>query len=193
MIGNSIKKSKRRNCFNKKGFTLVEMVIVLAIFVTAILIITDIFMTSTRAQRKVAIVQKVQSDARYAMEKITEEIRLGTIDYSYYGGEIQTNPQETLALLDADNEQIIFKKQNKGVEMSVDGGSSWGDLTGKGVKVENLQFYISPEQDPFAEGSTVDSQPRVTIVLIVKSDSPKLEEKSPIFLQTTASSRVYRR
>ena len=47
---------------NKSGFTLVEILVVLAIFATTTVVASGIFVTNTRAQRKVAEVQRAQGD-----------------------------------------------------------------------------------------------------------------------------------
>jgi len=55
---------------NKSGFTLVEILVVLAIFATTTVVASGIFVTNTRAQRKVAEVQRAQGDARFTFEAL---------------------------------------------------------------------------------------------------------------------------
>lgn len=71
------------------GFTLMEIVVVLAVFSTTALMATDLFLSVTRVQRQVRGVQAVQSDARFALEAMAKEARNGTIDYGYYGAVCQ--------------------------------------------------------------------------------------------------------
>lgn len=67
-----------------EGFTLMEMVVVLAVFSTTALMAVDLFLTITNVQRQVRNVQAVQSDARFAMESMVKTVKQGTIDYAYY-------------------------------------------------------------------------------------------------------------
>lgn len=187
------------------GFTLTELLVGLAIFSTAVLIITDIFVLTSRSQRKGAAFQKVQSDARVIMSTVSDQIRQGTVNYNFYGGPI-ANPVPALALLDADDRPTIFRKSSDVfastvcpsaqstpcLEISRDNGVTWAPVTSRDVKLQFLKFYIAPNTNPFLPGGP-NIQPRVTLVLGIQGTSPVLEEQNPLFLQTTVSSRVYKR
>lgn len=191
---------------NKKGFTLVEMMVVLAIFSIATVVIVDIFMTASRAQRRTLAIQKIQTDAQYSLEAMAREIRMDSIDYAWSGyvGGINI-PDEELALRDADDNSIIFKKDSANcptgttncLAVSLNGGTTWASITSKGINVEDLKFYIDPPVDPFKvnAGYTYDSdhQPRVTIVLVTKGVGGRPDEQKTVYLQTTVSNRIYRR
>lgn len=191
---------------NKKGFTLVEMMVVLAIFSIATVVIIDIFMMAGKAQRRTLAIEKIQSDARYSIEAVSREIKMDMIDYSWagYAGGINS-PEDELALRDADNNSIIFKKSAdncplgtaKCLVVSQDEGLTWASITSKGNNVEDLKFYIDPVLDPFKLNmmNLYDSnnQPRVTIVLVTKGIGGRAEEQETIYLQTTVSGRIYRR
>jgi prepilin-type N-terminal cleavage/methylation domain-containing protein len=193
---------------NRRGFTLIEMMVVLAIFSVVTVVIVDIFMMASRAQRRTLAIQRIQSDARYSMEAMAKEIKMDTIDYNFYGGTISDGPQDTLALRDADDNSIIFKKSAENcptgtincLVVSLDGGTTWASITAKGINVEDLKFYIGPSKDPFrlvkiGEVYTyeTDNQPRVTIVLATKGVGGRAEEQQTVYLQTTVSNRIYRR
>jgi len=191
---------------NKKGFTLVEMMVVLAIFSVATVVIVDIFMTSSRAQRRTLAVQKIYSDARYSMEAVAREIKMDSIDYDWsgYAGGI-TVPEDALALRDADDNSIIFKNDSENcpegttncLAVSLDGGTSWASITSKGINVDDLKFYIDPLVDPFKMNASLgydsDHEPRVTIVLVTHGVGGRPDEQKTVNLQTTVSNRIYRR
>lgn len=67
-----------------RGFTLVEILTVVSIFAVTSLIATNIFVITSRFQRKAATSQKLQGDIRFAVEAIAREVRFGTIDYDCY-------------------------------------------------------------------------------------------------------------
>ncbi|MBU1146493.1 type II secretion system GspH family protein [Patescibacteria group bacterium] len=191
---------------NKRGFTLVEMMVVLAIFSVATVVIVDIFMMASKASRRTLAIEKVQSDARYSMEAISKEIKMDMIDYDWggYVGGINF-PEEELALRDADDNLIVFKKSADDcppetaacLVVSLDGGLTFASITSKGNNVEDLKFYIDPIVDPFKLNALnlydSDNQPRVTIVLTTKGIGGRPEEQQTIYLETTVSGRIYRR
>jgi len=122
------------------GFTLMEMVVVLAVFSTTAVMAVDLFLTVTKIQRQTRNTQVAQSDARFVLEAMVKEIRNGTIDYEYYQGvcqgpEVQnpgdpctedidcldgsclsidlTNPTYILATRDQENNQIFYRLNNE--------------------------------------------------------------------------------
>jgi len=61
-----------------------------------------------------------------------------------------------------------------------------------GISVDSLDFIISPSSDPFVVGG-VDQQPKVTIKMTTSYAAANVMENVSHNLQTTISSRVYRR
>ncbi len=178
------------------GFTLIEILVTLAIFMSAISAVGAIFLFSNNTQRKTAAIQQTQTDARFAMEVMAQQVRKGSIDYdsSEYSGSISSNPQEVLVLRDADNNQVWFQKGtngSRGVVQISDDGSSWNDITPTDISVDLLQFYISPTTNPFATSPSTNQQPMVTIVLTTSNVSTEGEGLPPTRIQTTISSRQY--
>ena len=190
-------KIKISNEINQAGFTLVEMLVTMAIFVTAITAIANIVLYSNRLQRQTQALQKTQSDARFALEVMAQQIRRGNIDYIYYGGSIPSNPQSVLALLNKGGEQIQFRRvvsAGRGeIQIWQEGDADWTAITPPEISIENLDFYLSPATDPFAPGYTQNSQPLATIALTSVNISRAGQELTPLFLQTTIASRQYLR
>jgi len=190
----------------KLGFTLVEMIVALGIFSVATTYAIGIFVQSNSVQKRTANLQRLVADARYTLEVMAREVRLGHIDYQYYqdqGISLDAMPltQEgaILAVRDADNNQILFRRalaQSSRYVAQVYAGGAWLDVTPEDLSVERLSFYISPAQDPFIWDSGLvdypsDQQPLVTIVLETKSLHPDLETEKISHLQTTIATRKY--
>src|SRR3989339_895597 len=184
----------------KKGFTLMEMLVALAIFSTVVTITTDIFFSYQRTQRKTEELQKVVSTARFVSEAIVREVKEGTIDYGYTNyvrsGDALSNPQTVLALKDAEGRQVIFSQSGQNgcpegsdpcIILTRDSGSE--SITPRGVRVNSLQFYISPAQDPYSfdigRGAFMsNAQPRVTVFMSLMDS----ERRTQYDLQTTVVS-----
>jgi len=144
----------------ESGFTLMEILVTLAIFSTALVIIANIFVLSSRAQQKTSTIEKVQSDARFSMESMVREVRAGSIDYLRYGGAVglTSAPVEELNILDVAGRHLSFfksacdtpeERQCLKVSLEENGEETIADVTNAYAKVSDLKFYISPLSDPF--------------------------------------------
>lgn len=183
--------------YNQSGFTLVEIMVAMAVFMVAIVSLANIFMFANRSQRKTQAVQQSQTDARFAIEVMTQQMRRGNIDYAYYGGTIVSNPQAVLAIIDADSNRIQFRRQvfvgHGVIQISQDNGATWADITPPDISVSALWFYISPVSDPFASPPLTNQQPLVTIVVNTTNTTVEGSTARTTFLQTSVSSRQYLR
>ena len=186
-----------------QGFTLIEMVVALGIFLVASTAATSIFVSANKASRRTVGITRIGSDARWAMEKMVEDIRLGTVDYAAI---ISGTPTNFLSLRTIDGQMISYSwvRQNNSdvcgaaaiscIVVSYNNGIR-ASMTPKGIDVRRLDFYVWPPKDPFVlagDGRTV-GQPRVTIVFETETIGSKKEEQSRLSLQTTVSTRVYKR
>lgn len=68
----------------QKGFTLIEVLVALTVFMIFMISIISSYLDMSRAQREAMAVREVYSEIRYVFNLIAEEARLGTIDYSCY-------------------------------------------------------------------------------------------------------------
>jgi len=187
---------------NNQGFSLIELLVVIAIFITVLLIITDIFMSVTQSQRRVIAWQKAQSELRYDLEIMAQEIRTGTINYNEYSSPVNV-PEDELKLLNSENETVYYRYSDSGCSganscLQRSQGGSWGDVSSSGIEITRLDFYISPGKDPFKydEGTKeylASAQPRVTIILEAKSTGVIVEDEKTMSIQTTISTRSYER
>ncbi|MFA6410934.1 MAG: type II secretion system protein [Candidatus Buchananbacteria bacterium] len=254
---------------NKSGFTLIEILVVLAIFSILSVVIIDVFLLSLKSQRQTSARQKTLSNLRYVTETIAQKIRTSEIDFSSYQDGIIVNPVEKLALIDAAGNHLVYYKDQdqKGIKFKNESTGEEALITSpEEIEVITLAFYINPKTDPFVEercnedadckdpnvgcsvlakickggennGKTcslatecpggecfsppykagfckcesdsdcqtgfcqmqellcvpVDFQPMVTMVLGFQSLGTKIEEQKIIYLQTSVSSRIYKR
>ncbi|PJC39647.1 MAG: hypothetical protein CO043_03205, partial [Parcubacteria group bacterium CG_4_9_14_0_2_um_filter_48_40] len=72
---------------NKQGYTLIELIISMGIFVLTMTAVTGIFLSYVRTQRDVVVRQKLTTDLEFAVEQMARDIRLMTIDYPRYQAE----------------------------------------------------------------------------------------------------------
>lgn len=244
------------------GFTLLEILVVMAIFLTLTVVVTDIFMMILKSQNQTSIREKTLSDLRFTMETIARQIRTAEIDYQ------NQLPANSRYIRDSDEGIADWESEIHLIDYNGKKISYYLDATGGGIlksetdgqigqlsdptyyTVTKLFFYIDPPTSPFSEercnqgqgpngclagvlcslndqsgkngyclcqnlsGAPDNSkcatsncvgingnyycmphntQPRVTIVLGFESKGTKASERKTIYLQTTASSRVYKR
>ena len=202
--------SSKKN--NKKGFTLLEMLVVLGIFSTVVASATDIFLMSSKAQRKVLAQEKVQADARFTLEVMAREARIDAIDYAYYAANsgVVDLPENELAFIDPTNTPIRFKVSDASTQsvcpdndaakpclLAIINNGAPVAITPKDVIIRSAKFYITPQLDPNQYDTNIDAyvandQPSVTMVLDVETNQVGTS-KSVIYVQTTVSNRIYRR
>ncbi|MBI4215620.1 MAG: type II secretion system protein [Parcubacteria group bacterium] len=196
--------------YHNSGFTLIETVVALSVFITVFSTVLNLFLLSSRAQKKAALLDKVYADVRLILGSIAEKMRVASIDYGYlpYGDTIAV-PQGVLALRGLDGESIIFAVKDESapgvcpdaisspcLALSLDGGTSWTSLTSREIKVEDVRFYIRPSKDPYKfEGVAYLSniQPSVTVSLSLRSASLEPNIQNLVMAQTTVVSREYKR
>lgn len=195
-----------------KGFTLMELLVVLSIFSMVVVSASDIFLLANKSQRKVFGLERSQADARFTLEAITREVRNGTIDYAYYAGRATplATPDSELALIDSTNTKIRFETSTVATQSACADAASRPCLlvtvgtnpavaiTPKNVAVRNAKFYIGPTSDPLAYDTGTGTyptnvQPHVTIVLVLETRGDRAGEQSVVYLQTTATNRGYKR
>lgn len=147
MIGN-------RESKNQNGFTLMELIVVLALFSVMGLIIIDVFLLSMRSQRQASARQTILVNLRYAVETISRQIRTSELDYSYEydldnDDGIQGSEQE-LHLKDAQGNIYAYYLSDETLKISINGQTA--DLTNpQEIKVISLVFFIDPPINPFFE------------------------------------------
>ncbi|MFA6304449.1 MAG: type II secretion system protein [Patescibacteria group bacterium] len=192
------------------GFTLVEVIVALGIFSIATTYAVSIFVQSNQVQKRTANADRLLADARYVLEVMAREVRLGHLDYAYYASQgislanmPLTQDGAILAIRDADNNQLLFRRvesaqdQGRYVVQTFAGGA-WLDITPEDLNVELLSFYITPAVDSMVWSDVLvdypsDIQPRVTIVLSTSSLHEDIATTKISHLQTTVTERKYAR
>jgi prepilin-type N-terminal cleavage/methylation domain-containing protein len=159
----------------RRGFTMIELLIAIAIFIIVIAIVFSLFLTSLKSQRKTIAIQNVQDNARFLLEFIAKEVRMSTIRDLTYNGEVSD-----LYITRHDGEDIdySFNATDKTIER-FDSTGSGGPISSEEISVTG-KFYVE------GFGCADSLQPKVTIVLKVTTAEP---EKAEIVVQTALSLR----
>lgn len=116
----------------RKGFTLVEIIVVITIFSIVSVVTLNAFLTAFKSEQRSNIENAVLQDARYIMETISSEIQNGTIDYEEYFN------------------QCVIGKSCPNVDFKDGGASDYGTNYG----YYNWQFYFGGYQDDTTTSNT---------------------------------------
>lgn len=162
----------------RKGFTLIEVVVAVAVFSMTALMAVNLFVLFIQHQRRTLNQQELQNDARAVIEQIAKDVREGSIDYTYYSTNFAATPtklfsalggtgNECLVLRNSLNEQIRYRLNGaimqRTMPASTDTAKScsdplltWEAISPTSLSVSSFSFSISPSEDPFAAASAID-------------------------------------
>lgn len=165
-------KEKRKIISNKKGFTLIEMIVSMGVFVIIMTISMAAFLNIIDMQRKTESFRKLNDNLNFSMEIIMREIMEGNNYPSSCGSGCSTFSFELLG------KSIVYSISGNSITRRFDGGNPLS-ITSSDVKIVNLRFTV------IGTGSL--KMINISISAITNNSKEKL--KSKINLQTTVSQR----
>lgn len=148
------------------GFTLIEMLIALALFAVIVVMAVGSLLSVVDASREAQAKKTVVNNLHFALENMTRVIRTG----SKYHCDITATPITTardcatdsassLAFLSNDNKETVYRLNGSTIERSQNGGVSFEAITAPEMTVGQLQFFVD------GAASAGGQQPRVLIVI----------------------------
>lgn len=140
---------------DKRGMTLVEIILVLGIFSLIVLTISSIFVVGTRNQIETLLMKEIQENSRYLMELITREIRTG------YGFPIDPGEYDAISFANQERIPITYKfgggsLLKNGISITPPGIT----ITGKFILKKYGPDYIPDEE----------KIPRITVVMKIEAE-----------------------
>lgn len=177
------------NFKSRSGFTLVELLVAMSIFVVIATVASGIFIRSIQNENRLVAMMGIQSSLDSTLEQMAREIRGG-----YLFNNLTTGTQNcgTNAMFLDGYSQMTFVGPNNTTTYALSGGRIERDgnyLTSKDIKVQNLCFLISQIGSSYPINSC--NPWRVTIFLnAAPATQSAYSYVQPFYLQTTVSSRV---
>ena len=201
---------------NQKGFSLLEMMVAISIFIIIVVVTMDIFKNSIENQKNIVAVQNTQESMRYVFEVISKEIRLAkesntdcdSIITSLGFPSVTANSKLYHSALTNDGKNILYfkNKDDECVAYYIENDSNgvsrlkiFRDDISDGF--DNTSFYITPDEinvnsfDFKIIDNTISAintlQPRATVRMEIIANNSQDIYKQTINIQTTISSRYY--
>lgn len=173
---------------NSRGFTLVELVVVLSVFSIIIASVATIFVSIVQHQRRILADQEVISQVSYAKEYMSRALRSAVKDASgdclfdgesNYPGYIYlpthynatTNDYEGIKFITKDNVcQEFFFDRDDGLLKEVKNGGQPLALMSDKFDIQYVIFAINGDKEMYGASQDDLIQPRVTFVLEIGGD-----------------------
>ena len=186
-----------------RAFTLIEMMVAVAIFSIVMMIGVGALLSLTETNRRAQAINSVMQNLNAALESMSRSIRVGTS----YHCQTSTTPDDPVALaapqdcasgggalfafepssgdIHNPNDQIIYRINGTQLERSLNSGGTWVALTAPEVKIEKFQLYVVGSS-PRSAGDTV--QPRV--VMTIKGSAPVPGGTTQFTVQASVTERL---
>jgi len=191
---------KNKSTIVNKGFSLVEMLVAVALFTSVMLIGVGALLSLIDANRKAQALNSVMNNLNFALEGMSRNMRVGTTYHCSINNNVPPNIDTTKDCKnggkligfeassgdpDDPNDQFVYRVNGTQLEMSRTSGSanSFISIIAAEVTIEDFNFYVDGT-------STSDGlQPR--IVITIKGSAGVNEKTRTEFnLQTMVSQRV---
>ena len=165
----------KQNLKSNSGFTLMEILISMSIFVIFTLAILSIHSFTLRASQKTLAANRIQGEAQLIMESLAKKIRTSRVNYDYsgYAGGIGSYEEE-LSIVDLSDTEYVFFLEDESLKVKIkeSGAVEYNDpyaIPTTLVSVDVLKFIIQPTTSPFDIDTPPETQPRVTMVITFSS------------------------
>ncbi len=187
---------------SRRGFTLIEMMIAMSIFVTFLGILFNSYTSIIRAQQEANDYREMYVEARQVFDYLTQELRNGVVDYAPAGDAGVFGSRNSITLVSKDAAYRVNIDYNLGTKtvhvkktaVLNDAEIEDGDLN-HDVDITQMDFYVSPAIDPYNQKyfsyDKNQFHPKVTIFARFEKELSGAKEPLTMELQTTISSRVY--
>lgn len=183
--------NRKIQILNNNGFSLLEIIISVSVFVVVIMLATSIFQSVVEGQRQAISAQHTQESIRYVMEVISKDMRQAVrSDAACHAGGNRIFNQDNSAELWFEN------KHGECIRFYLDGTSLMKDRDGVAasttpdeIEVSDLEFIVKSNAVGVSPANRI--QQIVTMKMKVEARSVKVSNKTPFYIQTTVSSRFY--
>jgi prepilin-type N-terminal cleavage/methylation domain-containing protein len=185
-----------------RGFTLVEMIVSVALFSIVMVVAVGALLSLTGANKKAQAIQSVMNNLNITLDGMVRNIRMGS-DFrcgmgAYQGGgqgncgdgdtifTFTCNP-DTATCGDNERWTYMFDADDNTICKAINSGSC-EQIVAPEVTIEDMKFYVvgtAKGNDPTSDRE----QPKVVIVIKGTAGGQNVKTRSPFHIQATAVQR----
>lgn len=172
---------------NKKGFTLVEIIVAIAIFIVLVTISMGAIAGIFDANRKSQSLKAIMTNLNFAVEIMAREIRFGSKYHCGTTGDWSL-PQDCssgdniITFESSSGGEITYRLNGNTLEKSEDGGNTYLGITAPEINIESMKFFVT--------GAELSSKQPKVLILIRGHAGNKPTIQSSFTIQTTVSQRI---
>ena len=181
------------------GFSLIEMMVSVALFSVVMLVSIGSLLALADANRKAQALQLVMNNLNIALDGMVRSIRMGTNYHCGNAGIISDarscdsaeNGDTILYFREFDGGQWAYwyDPTLKRMVKSEDGGITAFPLTAPEVEIDEARFYVVGAETVDSGGNPETTQPKVVIVLRGVAGGTNVKTRSAFSVQSTAVQR----
>lgn len=179
-----------------RGFTLIEMLVSVAIFSIVMVMALGSLLSLSEANRKAELLSSATNNFDSVVDSMTRAVRTGS-RYHCGGGTLTTTADcaasgsNEFAFLSASGQTTVYELDTSGcangigcIVRSTDGGSTFTSITSPDIIVTSLKFYVIGSTN----GDTV--QPKVVMLMSGYVTITGLQQTT-FNIQTSVTQRLY--
>jgi prepilin-type N-terminal cleavage/methylation domain-containing protein len=192
-----------------RGFTLIEMLVSVAVFSIVMVIALGALLALSEANRKAELLSEATNNFNSAVDSMTRTIRTGSNYHCGTGAvnqtqDCQSSSQDQFAFLPngatLSTQVVVYKFSSSGcpggvagcIVRSQDGGVNFYSITSADITITSLQFFVvgAPQGLQTFGSVTMSVQPKV-VILINGYVTVKNGLNSNFNVQTSVTQRLY--
>ncbi|MBI1960806.1 MAG: prepilin-type N-terminal cleavage/methylation domain-containing protein [Candidatus Liptonbacteria bacterium] len=182
---------------NNKGFTIIELLTSVALFLVITSIASGGFIRALRSQRALFELLSANSNSSLTIEQMTREIRTGynfctagfqCADATDLNGGLNGIEARSVTFINESNQIITYDVSDGAIRRKVGLAAVPQKVTAENVNISNLRFIIQNKATDVSAEPSPDGQTRVTI-LFSASGRGRDVEAIVFHFQTTVSPR----
>jgi prepilin-type N-terminal cleavage/methylation domain-containing protein len=179
---NFLKNSKnlKKKIFSDKGFTMVELIVAMSVFIVLLTVAVGAFVKIMRTQRGLVDRMAVNSNTGLVLEQIIREIRTGYFFCGDGTSACNINSASSIKFINHEGKSISYSLSGGAITQTIGGDSVV--LTAADVLIKDLNFQVTQ-----ANGSICNPW-RITVKMKIASRDSETERD--VKIQSTVSSRV---
>lgn len=185
----------------QQGFTLVELIVSLGLFVVVIIAAVGSLYSVNNAARKVEAMRTVLDNLNFAIESMSRTIRTGTDVVC--GSGVQSsqnncsfsatfnNPAEEISIQSTLGTQGLVRYRWVDVggrgEIQKWSDGDWVSLTAPGIDIQQASFFVDGANSPITGG---DDAIQPSVMMLIQGVATAGENTAPFAIQTLVSVRT---